>query len=147
MIRVRVANHQTAVRVDRRRVCRAVRMVLRQEGIHEAQISVAVVDDAAIRQLHRRYLGRNEPTDVLSFLLERSRDGLEGEIVVSGQTARRLAREYRWTAARELLLYVVHGALHLAGWRDRTRKERAAMRSRQREYLTQLGVNSVRSEK
>ena len=143
MIRVRVANHQTAVRVNRRRLCRAVRMVLRQEGIDEAEISVAVVDDAAIRQLHRRYLGRDDPTDVLSFLLERSPAGLEGEIVVSGQTACTAAREYGWSAARELLLYVVHGALHLAGWKDRTRKERAAMRSRQREYLARLGIKSV----
>jgi len=138
VIRVRVANQQTAVRVNRRRLCRAVRAVLREEGVDEAEISLAVVDDAAIRQLNGRYLAHDAPTDVLSFLLERSCDGLEGEIVVSGQTARRAARQYGWTAARELLLYVVHGALHLAGWRDRTRKEATAMRRRERECLARL---------
>lgn len=143
MIRVRVANHQTAVRVNRRRLCRAVRMVLRGEGIDRAEVSVAVVDDAAIRRLHLRYLGRDEPTDVLSFLLECSADGLEGEIVVSGQTARRVAPKYRSTAAGELLLYVIHGALHLAGWSDATPGKRAAMRRREQEYLARLGIQSM----
>jgi probable rRNA maturation factor len=139
VIRVQIANHQTAVAVDRRKLRQAVRMVLQGEGIDEADISLAVVDDAAIRQLHRRYLGQDEPTDVLSFLLDREGGRLDGEIVVSGETAGRAAPEYGCTAAQELLLYVIHGALHLAGWNDDTPKKRAEMWGRQRDYLARLG--------
>jgi probable rRNA maturation factor len=139
MIRVAIADRQCTMRIDRRSLRRAVRTVLREEGVRAAEISLAVVEDAAIRQLHARYLHRDEPTDVLSFLLERSPAGLDGEIVVSGQTARRVAPKYRSTPARELLRYVIHGALHLAGWVDDTPRRRAAMRRREQECLARLG--------
>jgi probable rRNA maturation factor len=138
VIRVAIANCQTSLPIDRRRLRRAVRMVLQEEGTSAAEISLAVVDDAAIRQLHRRYLGQDEPTDALSFLLDSSPEGLEGEIVVSAETACRVAGEYGWTPVQELLLYVIHGALHLAGWTDDTPKKRAAMGRRQRDYLARL---------
>jgi probable rRNA maturation factor len=145
MIRVAITDRQSCMRLDRRHLRRAVRRVLRDEAIVDADVSLAIVDDAAIRQLHRRYLAQDEPTDVLSFLLESSPEGLEGEIVVSAETARRVARQYKWTAAEELLLYVVHGALHLAGWTDDTPKTRAAMEDRQRGYVARL-AEGVRSE-
>ncbi len=74
----------------------------------------------------------------MSFLLESSPEGIEGEIVASAEMACRVARRHRWTAAEELLLYVIHGALHLAGWLDDTPARRAAMAKRQRAYLARL---------
>ncbi len=103
MIRVAIANRQTSLTIDRRRLRRAVRMVLREEGIREAEISVALVDDETIGQLHGRYLGDDEPTDVMSFLLESSPEGIEGEIIASAETACRVARRHRWTGAEESL--------------------------------------------
>jgi probable rRNA maturation factor len=143
---VAIADRQTSLCIDRRRLRRAVRTVLREEGVRAAEISLAVVDDAAIRQLHRRYLGQDEPTDVLSFLLESSPEGLDGEIVVSAETACRVARRHGWTAAEELLLYVIHGALHLAGWTDDTPKRRAAMWKRQRGCLARLRSTGEKRE-
>ncbi|MGQ9575857.1 MAG: rRNA maturation RNase YbeY [Thermoguttaceae bacterium] len=143
MIRVAIADQQRAVRVDRRRLRRAVQWVLFQEGIAEAQISLAIVDDATIRRLHRQFLDRDEPTDVLSFLFERSAKSLDGEIVVSGQTARQVARLYHRPAFAELLMYVLHGVLHLVGWRDDTPRRRAEMDARQQEYLAGLGVGPL----
>ena len=100
-----------------------------------AKISVAVVDDPTIAELHQRYLDDPSPTDVLSFVLERSPKYLEGEIVVSADTAADLAPNYNWTAADELLLYVIHGALHLVGYDDTTPKKRTKMREKEKEYL------------
>ena len=68
------------------------------------------MDDRTIQQLNRQYLDHDEPTDVLSFLLEREAERLEGEIVVSRDTAACSAPAYGWTPADELLLYVIHGA-------------------------------------
>jgi probable rRNA maturation factor len=139
MIRVAIADRQTSLPIDRRGLRRAVRMVLRGEAVADAEISLAIVDDDAIRQLHLRYLGQDDPTDVISFLLESSPEAFEGEVVVSAETACRVAGQYGWTAAEELLLYVIHGVLHLAGWTDGTPAKRAAMEERQRVYLDRLG--------
>ena len=99
---------------------------------------MAVVDDATIARLHGKFLSDPQPTDVLSFLLERSAQTLEGEIVLSADAARANATRYRWTAAEELLLYAIHGALHLVGCDDATPRKRAVMRQREREYLARV---------
>lgn len=140
MIHIDVANLQRAVPVDRRQFRRAVRLVLRDAGIVDAIVSLAVVDDATIRQLHHRYLGKDATTDVLSFVLEKDAGMLEGEIIVGAETACRQAPRFGWTAENELLLYVIHGALHLVGYDDRTPRKRALMYRRQSEYLARLGI-------
>lgn len=140
MITVAVANQQDALPLDRRRLRRAVRVILADEGIRQGEISVAVVDDAVIRRLHRQYLNRDCPTDVLSFALERGDGSLVGEVVVSAETALAAAPRFGWPAEHELLLYVIHGVLHLVGCGDATRRERAEMRRREQGYLARLGV-------
>jgi probable rRNA maturation factor len=133
-------DEQTSVPVDRQRLVSAVSSVLGGEGVAAATISVAVIDDAAIHELNRQFLAHDEPTDVLSFVLERQDDFLEGEIVVSGDTACRSAAEFGWPAADELLLYVIHGALHLAGYDDLDPASQLVMRDRERHYLDKFGL-------
>lgn len=140
MIHVELANLQDVLPVNSRLFRRAVRMVLRDAGVLDAIVSLAVVDDTTMRRLHRRYLGEDSATDVLSFLLEKDQQMLEGEIVVGAETACRQAPHFGWTPAEELLLYVIHGALHLVGYEDRTPRARGLMHRRQTEYLARLGL-------
>ena len=126
--------------VNKKRLCQAVRMILHDESVARAKINIALVDDSTIASLHQRYLHDPDPTDVLSFVLERSPQYLEGEIVVSAETARSSGPRYHWTAADELLLYVIHGALHLIGYDDNTKKNRTKMRLKEREYLARFGL-------
>jgi probable rRNA maturation factor len=137
---VEVANRQRCLAPGVRRLKRAVREVLSGEGRARAEISVAIVDDAQICQLHRRFLKLDSPTDVLSFVLEDDGQILSGEIVASAETAARVAQQLGWPAADELLLYVVHGALHLAGHDDLSAAQRRKMRQRERYYLEKLGA-------
>jgi len=94
-----------------------------------------VVDDPTIAKLHQQFLDDPEPTDVLSFVLERSEQSLEGEVVASADTARTCAPRYRSTPEEELLLYVIHGTLHLVGYDDTTPRQRAVIRKKEMEYL------------
>jgi probable rRNA maturation factor len=139
MIRVDVANEQSHLPIDAARLRMGVEVVLRGEQRSEAAISVAVVDDDAIHQLNREYLNHDYPTDVLSFVLEDDLR-LEGEIVVSAEYALRESASYKWTAENELLLYVVHGSLHLVGYDDHTAEQSAEMRRLESVYLQQCGV-------
>jgi probable rRNA maturation factor len=135
LIRIEIANRQRSLPVDRRILRRAVRAILADEGVAEAEISLAIVDDRAIRELHRQFLGQDEPTDVLSFVFEQSKGRLEGEVIASADTARTVASRYGNSPAKELLLYVIHGTLHLVGYRDDDRRAQAAMRAKEQEYL------------
>lgn len=138
MLEIEVANRQKRHPVDIDRLRKAVELVLQGEGIERATLSVAVVSDRAIRPLNRRYLQHDYATDVLSFLLDSGPGWLDGEVIVSADTAASQAPQYGSSAADELLLYVIHGTLHLIGYDDTTPAERKRMLARQRRYLRRL---------
>jgi probable rRNA maturation factor len=140
MIRIDIANEQSLLAIDEPRLREGISRVLAGEDIHHASISLAILDDAAIRPLNAQYLGHDYATDVLSFVLERSADRLEGEIIASAGTAIRSAARFGWQPADELLLYVIHGALHLVGYDDLTPEKQARMRDREREHLAHFGL-------
>lgn len=132
---VEIANRQRRLKIDRAAIRRAARTILADAGFREAQISVALVDDATIAGLHAEFMADPTPTDVLSFVLEADDGRLEGEVVASADTAAALAPRYGWPAEDELLLYVIHGLLHLVGYDDQTPAARAKMRRREKEVL------------
>jgi probable rRNA maturation factor len=135
-----LANEQQTLAIDASRLTAAVRSVLEDSPYEQATVSVALVDDPTIHALNRRYLEHDYPTDVLSFVLEDDGRRLHGELVASADTAARNAVEYGWSAEDELLLYLVHGALHLVGHRDAEPAEIAAMRRAEAVQLAKLGV-------
>jgi len=141
VISVSVVDEQSYVRLPRRRIVQAVRTALESAGLRRARMTVALIDDQRIRQLNRQFLQEDEPTDVLSFPMGRTgQGGLEGEIVVSAQRAAATAAQYGWKPEDELLLYIIHGALHLAGFDDTTAAKRQRMRRQEALCLERLGV-------
>ena len=144
LIQIELTNQQDQHPVDSERLVAAVRGVLQEEGLNRAEISIAVVDDTTIHQLNVQYLNHDYPTDVLSFVLEREEEYVDGELIVSADTAAVESVRYGWDAADELLLYVIHGALHLVGYEDGSDEEIAAMRSREDYYLAQHGLQPHR---
>jgi probable rRNA maturation factor len=134
LIVIHITNHQKTLKIDRRRIRQAVRAIVTDAGIAEATISIAIVDDATIAKLHQQFLDDPTPTDVLSFVLERTEDSLEGEVVASADTAKACAPRYNLSPEDELLLYVIHGTLHLVGYDDTTPRQRAVMRKKEMEY-------------
>ena len=144
-VRVHVNNQQSLFDVFADRITAAVRSVLEAHHVMTGEISVAIVDDARIQHLNRTHLNHDFPTDVLSFLYESQRPKgmdrkIDGELVVSADTARRVGREYGLAEHDELLLYVVHGTLHLVGFDDDTDEARLHMRNQERQHMRQLGI-------
>jgi len=105
-------------------------------------VSIAIVDDPTIHQLNREHLDHDWPTDVISFIFEADEEtaSVEGEIVASIDTATRLAQTAGWSAEDELLLYIIHGLLHLAGLDDIEPEDQVEMRVAERDCLLALGV-------
>ncbi|MCL4156901.1 UNVERIFIED_CONTAM: hypothetical protein GTU68_021320 [Idotea baltica] len=95
-----------------------------------------------MRVLNRQYLNHDYETDVLSFVLEwdEKNGHLLGQLIVSTDTATSLAVEIGATMQDELLLYVIHGMLHLVGYEDSRPALAAEMREAEKIYLNQLGV-------
>jgi len=140
-ISVDIVNRQKGVRLDSAWLARVARKGVAALGVEAAAITVLVVDDRRIADLHDRWLGIPGPTDVLTFdLAAGAGGGLAGDIVASIETARRVARELGWQTRHELAYYVVHGLLHLAGEDDGTPGERRRMRRRERALMAAAGL-------
>lgn len=122
----------------------AVAAAAQAKGFSRGRIGVMITDDETIHELNRRHLDHDYPTDVISFTYDRSGTMVEGELVVSLCTARRSASELGWDWRHELLLYVVHGTLHICGLEDSSATERAEMRAHEQAVLKRLGIANAR---
>ncbi len=114
---------------------RLVRKNRRRSTSRPDTISVVIVSDRTMARLHRQFSNILGTTDVLTFH--------HGEIIISAETARRQARQFKTTTGRELRLYLLHGLLHLAGFED----DAAGPRSRMTAMQTRLFQLAFRLEK
>jgi len=98
---------------------RVITECLESLGLQDSEVHVLIAGDDRLRRLNDRYLGRDRPTDVLSFpdgdLLPSGRV-LQGEVVISLDAARRQAQELGHDELRELSELTLHGVLHLVGY-------------------------------
>jgi rRNA maturation RNase YbeY len=132
--RVSVTNAHHRVRIRKAPVVELLRNLLRSEGLTQAEISVVFVGSQYIRGLHRKYLGHDVSTDVISFPLGR-RDAVEGEIYVNLDRARRQAVQYHVSFKNEVYRLAIHGALHLLGYDDRSRALALIMKNVENRYV------------
>jgi probable rRNA maturation factor len=147
---IAVACESKTALVPDKRLKDVITAALRRHDAASARITVAVVDDARIADLNHTHLQHAGPTDVLTFDLrdEPADEGehapaIEGEIVISLDTAEREASARGHSAEAELALYAVHGALHLLGYDDQTEVDAARMHAVEDEILVSVGLGSV----
>jgi probable rRNA maturation factor len=129
---------------------RLVALALAPERARAGEIAIVLTDDAALRDLNRRYRRIDRATDVLSFDYDdpsptpallagagvgRGRRDVSGDLVISLDRMRAQARRFRVSEGRELARLVIHGALHLAGLDHHRLAERRDMRAREEHAL------------
>jgi probable rRNA maturation factor len=129
--------NETDVEVDLDALGAQARFVLDRLRIHpQAELSVLLVDEATIEELHVRWMDEPGPTDVLSFPMDELRptkddeepaEGLLGDIVICPQVAQRQAHAAGHARDDELALLLTHGILHLLGYDHAEPDEHAEM--------------------
>ena len=157
---VEISNRQSHVPIGTATIRKTVRVVLADEQVAVARISVALTDNATIRRVNRDYLQHDYDTDVLSFLFESTPEKtakpkrrradvgqprgcgrrIDGEVLISAEMAVQMAGRFGWSPRDEVMLYLVHGLLHLCGYDDLTSAERRIMRGRERAILAALEI-------
>ncbi len=133
--------------LDEPEALRALDAALAHGGRSGRVVDVIVVSAKTLAGMHGQFLNDPTETDVITFDLEEDAPGApkepgggpDAEIYISADRARELSAERGVSAARELALYVVHGALHLCGMDDHTDTDRAEMRAAERAVMGTLG--------
>src|SRR4051794_29777032 len=143
MIRVSVANPYEQP-LDFQALKAAATAVLTGEKVREAKVTLAFVNNPHIHRLNKQFLDHDEPTDVLTFpYTDAKSKKLEGEVVIGYEVATEYAADRGHPVGLELVLYVVHGCLHLCGYTDTDARSEATMRAKEREYLGKLGLPDI----
>jgi len=150
MAKIEITDLQDHVHLDRKLILQVIRRTMKEEGRTAKSLSVVLTDNRHIRDINRQYVGEDCCTDVVSFPLEDvdwpttgANGGINGEIIASAELALEQARARDLDPRAELLLYLVHGLLHLIGYCDRTPEDARRMHEREDELLEQFGFGSV----
>lgn len=119
-------------------------------GVHPAAVSLAIVNDDEMVELHEQYKGVPGTTDVLTFDLreetenaEIDTNAVEGDVILCYDEANRQAKQRGHALSHELLLYAVHGLLHLLGYDDHDETAAATMHAREDALLSEIGLGPV----
>jgi len=106
-------------------------------GLESRRLEISIVGDAESRRINRDYLGRDRPTNVISFASDEPGD--LGELIVNADYAAREAAADGPGLLSWLGFYIIHGVLHLAGYdHERSGAAAAARMEEQEESLRSL---------
>ena len=159
-MKVYIKNRQRRIKVNQKRIISHLRKALSLLGLHNAEVSILLVNDRRMKELNLRYRGLDNTTDVLSFpqidnpplppFIKGGRGGIMnsecltadivlGDIVINLHKAKRQAVERDLTFNEELSWLLIHGLLHLIGYdHEKRRCFRNKMESKERELLSAL---------
>ena len=99
------------------------------------EISVTFVDNKQIKEMNKRYLEKNRPTDVIAFNLEEPGTPITGDIYISVDQAKIQALDYHVTLENELVRLVAHGILHVLGHDHQIKRDRLRMTELEDEWI------------
>lgn len=146
-----VQNLQRKVPISPPRIVRITRAILEYTRIKKASLTIIFVSPANIKALNRKYLQRDDITDVLAFDLgegslpslraqsTQKKTRLNGDIVICADAAVCNAHLFKASLAHEIVLYIVHGILHLLGFNDHGTVKTRIMRKKEQEIMGYLG--------
>jgi rRNA maturation RNase YbeY len=106
------------------------------EGFTIGTLNYIFTSDNVLVQLNKEYLRHFTLTDIITFDMAEKEGELTGDIYISLDRAKDNAREFKVTLNNELARLMIHGVLHLMGYKDKTTDEKALMRAREEFYLS-----------
>jgi probable rRNA maturation factor len=112
-----------------------IRDMFKKEKTPLEQLQYIFCSDEYLLQINRQYLQHDYYTDIITFDLSENSGAVTGEIYISIDRVKDNAQLFKVSFKQELLRVIFHGALHLCGYKDKSKKEEAAMRKAENKYL------------
>jgi rRNA maturation RNase YbeY len=135
-------NQRSGKRIEKKWIEKIIKSVLKMLDIKNVELSVAIVGDQEMKNLNKKWRGKNRVTDVLSFdyrskltqIKTQENAELNGEIIICYPQARRQAKDANHSVKEEIKTLLVHGLLHLCGY-DHEKSLRGAEKMRKMEKI------------
>lgn len=120
---------------DRRQKKSLIECIFRKEKCPFSGIKYVFCSDEYLLKMNKKYLGHDSLTDIITFPLQDPERPISADIYISVQRVRENSSLFNTSFQTELTRLLIHGALHLCGYKDKTRTEKSLMREREEIYL------------
>jgi len=160
---VSVVNLQNKVKIDKKYVLRIAKEAIRLGTRNSRKLwkgkceaGIIFTNDSYIKGLNRKYRKVNRATDVIAFPMEEHREFtpslpfsscILGDVFISAERARVQAKDFRHSIKKEITILTIHGILHLLSYDHQRKNDGLAMRKKEEEILTRLGISKNESGK
>ncbi|MFA7294474.1 MAG: rRNA maturation RNase YbeY [Candidatus Omnitrophota bacterium] len=137
MVKITINNLQNKLPIPEAGIKNLIRRILKGEKVKKPGcINICFTDNKLIKKLNARFLNTPGATDVIAFnLSSKTSAALLADIAISTESAISNSRSFKSSPAKELLLYVTHGILHILGFDDHTINQTRLMRKKENEYV------------
>ena len=125
---------------ERRRTKELLLRTARLEKKRIQELNYVFCSDEYLLEINRKYLNHNSLTDIITFDLSVPGDGVSSDIYISIDRVRENAATYATSFKQELLRVMIHGLLHLCGYKDKRKADQTLMREKEAFYLKMFSV-------
>jgi rRNA maturation RNase YbeY len=108
----------------------------KKEGANIKGLNYVFCSDAYLLEMNQSYLNHDTYTDIITFDNSETDDVLQGDIFISVERVRENAQKFGINEQDELHRVMIHGLLHLLGYGDKSKAEKAKMTEKENHYLT-----------
>lgn len=118
-----------------------IKSVIKKEDAKLISLNYIFCSDEYLKDINVQYLSHNTYTDIITFNYNPSESEIEGEIYISIDRVRENANSFQSDFQTELHRVIIHGVLHLIGFNDKSKREKALMREKEDTYLSLLKIS------
>lgn len=138
-VTIEVVNIQKIKKISLKELKTYTKKILSVLKIPSKKISIVLCNNKKIKKINQEFFAQNASTDVIAFpLQDEFLPQYLGEVVISVEEAVKAAGKYNNNWKKELLLYLIHGILHLFGYDDIKEAAKVKMDKKQQEVLACL---------
>ena len=99
-------------------------------------INCVFCSDKYLVEINKKYLKNDYYTDIITFDHKEAEDNVEGDLYISAERIKENAKNFRVTTEEELVRVIIHGVLHLIGYKDKSKKEKVIMTQKENKYIS-----------
>lgn len=135
-LRILTLNKKYKLLFDKNEIVCLCENVLSSEDVSNYDISVIFVNNKYIVNLNKRFFNKDNTTDVISFNISEKGIEIEGEVYINIDIINSQAEYYSVSFEEEMKRLVIHGLLHLVGYKDDRKNQKKEIREKEDYYLT-----------
>lgn len=113
-----------------------IKNVVKKENKKLSYLNFVFCTDSYLLELNQKYLKHNSLTDVIAFDFSESKKTIEGDVYISVDRVKENAKKYSPSFKKELLRVLLHGVLHLIGYKDKTKEQKKIMASKENVFVS-----------